>query len=102
MNREPVITVGVITGIVMAFLAMAVSLNWLRVSSDQLNAIQSFLLPTLALVVPIVAAVYARMFVTPTAAPKTIDGQDAVLVPVKLVTPVMLDQIEDSSRSGPS
>lgn len=90
MNREPVVTAAAIAGVVMAFLAMAVSLNWLRLTPEQMDTIQAFILPTLGLLLPVGAALFARSKVTPTAAPKTPDGEAAVIVPADLVTPQVM------------
>ena len=86
MNREPVVTAAAIAGIVMAFLAMAVSLNWLALTPEQMETIQAFILPALGLLLPVAAALFARSKVTPVAAPKAADGTPAVLVPADLVT----------------
>ena len=83
MKTEPVLTAGAIAGVIMAFLGMAVSLGWLRLDEAQMKAVEAFVLPALALIVPIAAAWYARGKVTPTAAPKTVDGQPAALVPLE-------------------
>ena len=86
MNREPVVTAAAIAGIVMAFLAMAVSLNWLALTPEQMETIQAFILPMLGLLLPVAAALFARSKVTPTANPKTESGEPAVIVPADLVT----------------
>lgn len=80
MKTEPVLTAGAIAGVVMAFLAMAVSLGWLRLDDAQMGAIQAFVLPVLGLVLPVVAALWARGRVTPLADPHTADREPAVLV----------------------
>lgn len=82
MTREPVLTAGAIAGVIMAALGMAVSLGWLQLSPEQMKAVDAFVLPALGLIVPIAAAWYARGKVTPTAAPKTADGEPGVIVPV--------------------
>ena len=81
MKTEPVLTAGAIAGVIMAGLAMAVSLGWLRLDEAQMGSIQTFLVAALALGVPVVGALIARRFVTPTAAPRTPEGEPAVLVP---------------------
>ena len=81
MKTEPVLTAGAIAGVIMAGLAMAVSLGWLNLADSQMRAIQAFVLPVLGLVLPIGAALWARGKVTPVASPKTADGQDAVIIP---------------------
>ena len=81
MKTEPVLTAGAIAGVIMAGLAMAVSLGWLNLADEQMTAIQAFVLPVLGLVLPIAAALWARGKVTPTAAPKTETGEPAVLIP---------------------
>ena len=81
MKSEPVLTAGALSGVIMAALAMAVSLGWLRLDDAQMGSIQAFLVAALALAVPVVGALIARRFVTPTAAPRTPEGEPAVLVP---------------------
>lgn len=85
MTREPVLVAGgaaSVVALVMAALVMANSLGWLRLTEEQMNAIESFLLPLVAVVGPLVAAWWARGRTTPTADPKTPDGQPAMIVPV--------------------
>ena len=82
MKTEPVLTAGAIAGVIMAFLGMAVSLGWLRLDEAQMKAVEAFVLPALALIVPIAAAWYARGKVTPVAAPKTAAGEPAAIVPL--------------------
>ena len=86
MTREPVLTAAGIAGLLMAFLAMAVSLGWLRLDEGQMQAIQAFVLPLAGLLLPLLAAWWARGKVTPVAEPKTPDGSPAALVPADLVT----------------
>lgn len=95
MKTEPVLTAGAIAGVVMAFLGMAVSLGWLRLDEAQMKAVEAFVLPALALIVPIAAAWYARSKVTPLAAPKTKEGEEAILMPASLVSPQMMQQIKE-------
>ena len=87
MRNEAVVTAAAVAGVVMAFLAMAVSLNWLSLTPAQMDTIQAFILPTLGLLLPVAAALFARSRVTPVTAPRTADGDPAVLVPAELVTP---------------
>ena len=78
IEREPVLTAAVIAG-----LAMAVSLGWLSINSEQLGSIEGFLKvlePLLALIIPIAAAWIARQKVTPVNSPRTHDGQDAIII----------------------
>ena len=82
MKTEPVLTAGAIAGVIMAGLGMAVALGWLRLDESQMKAVEAFVLPLLGLVVPIVAAWYARGKVTPVAAPKTATGEPAAIVPL--------------------
>lgn len=86
MKSEPVLTAGALAGVVMAALAMAVSLGWLRLDETQMGSIQAFLAAALGLAVPIAAAWWARSQVTPTANPKTASGEPAVILPADLVT----------------
>lgn len=81
MKSEPVLTAATIAGVIMAGLAMAVSLGWLSLTDDQMKAIQAFVLPVLGLILPVAAALWARSKVTPTADPKTADGEEAVILP---------------------
>lgn len=102
MKSEPVLTAGAISGVVMAALAMAVSLGWLRLDDAQMGSIQTFLVAALGLAVPIVGALIARRFVTPTANPKTADGEPAVLLPASQVTPQMLAAMGQEERQWPA
>ena len=81
MNREPVLTAGAISGVIMAGLAMGVSLGWLKLDDAQMGSIQTFLVAALALAVPLVGALVARRYVTPLANPKTESGEPAVILP---------------------
>ena len=90
MKNEPVAIAGTISGLIMAGLAMAVSLGWLKLDEAQMGSVQTFVVALVGLAVPLVAALVARRFVTPTAAPKTPDGQPAALVPADLVTPAQM------------
>jgi len=101
MQREPVLTAAALSGLLMAFLTMAVSLGWLRLDESQMQAIQAFALPLAGLLLPLLAALWARGRVTPTAAPKTAEGQPAALVPVDLVTPAQTAVMaEREARNG--
>ena len=81
MNREPVLTAGAVTGILMAGLFMAVSLGWLHLNETQLGSIETFAGALLALLLPILVSLWPRSQVTPLAAPKTEDGTPAVIIP---------------------
>jgi len=98
MTREPVLTAAAIAGIITAFLAMAVNLGWLRLDEGQMQSIQAFVLPTLGLLLPVVTAVWARSQVTPTAAPRTENGQPAVLVPESQVTPAQMEASRQATK----
>ena len=82
MKSEPVLTAASIAGVIMAGLAMAVSLGWLSLTDAQMQTVQAFILPALGLLLPLAAAWWARSKVTPTAAPKTQTGEPGVIVPV--------------------
>jgi hypothetical protein len=87
MKTEPVLTAAALAGIIVAGLSMAVSLGWLRLTPEQMQSVQAFILPLAALLLPVGAAFYARSKVTPTAAPRTPDGKAAVIVPASLISP---------------
>ena len=76
MNRQPVITAGTIAGIILAGWQVLVAQGMLEVlrpdAQDALNAFVNLL-------VPIVAAVIASRFVTPTASPSLGEGQSVKL-----------------------
>lgn len=80
MKTEPVAVAGTVSGLIMAGLAMAVSLGWLRLDDAQMGSIQTFVVALVGFAVPVAAALIARRFVTPLAAPKTAAGQPAVLL----------------------
>lgn len=81
MSREPVLTAGVVAGLVMAFLTMAVSLGWLALTEAQLQAVEQFVLPAAGLLLPVALALWARGRVTPVTDPHTAAGEPAVLLP---------------------
>ena len=87
MNREPVLTAGAVTGIIMAGLFMAVSLGWLRLTDTQLGSIETFAGALLALLLPVLISLWPRSQVTPTAklepgaTVQAADGTPAVIVP---------------------
>jgi len=98
MQREPVLTASAVAGVLLAFLSMSVALGWLRLDETQMQSIQAFVLPTLGLVLPLAAAWWARSQVTPTAAPRTENGQPAVLVPESQVTPTQMAAAEQAAK----
>ena len=59
---------------------MAVSLGWLKLDEAQMGSIQTFVVALVGFAVPVAAALIARRYVTPLAAPKTESGQPAVLL----------------------
>jgi hypothetical protein len=88
IQSEPAMVAGgvaSIVGAIMAALLMAVSLGWLTLSPEQLDAIRNFLVMALAAaapVLPLLVAWWTRGRVTPTADPKTEDGEPAMILPV--------------------
>ncbi len=103
MSKEPVVSAQGIAALVqvmiMAGLAMAVQLGWLTLNDAQMGSIENFIKAGLALAViiapQIVAAFWARRKVTPLAAPRTKEGEEAILMPTSLVSPQMMQQIRD-------
>ena len=90
MKSEPVITAGVIVGVLMSFLVMAVSLGWLRLDESQMGTIEKFAVAAVPLLIALAGAWYARSKTTPVAAPKTPNGEPAVLVPQSQATPAQM------------
>jgi hypothetical protein len=90
MTREPVLSAqaiaAAVSAVIMLGLGMAVSLGWLSLNDTQMGTIEKLVGALLALCVlvgpQLVAAFWARGKVTPTAAPKTATGEDAVIVPL--------------------
>lgn len=85
IGGEPVMLTGGITGVIMAFLAMAVSLGWFELNDAQMESIKTFVVALAGvggLAVPLLLAWLARGRVTPLADAHTKDGQPAVIVPV--------------------
>ena len=90
MTREPVLSAqaiaAAVSAVIMLGLGMAVSLGWINLNDTQMGSIEKFVGALLALAVlvgpQLVAAFWARGKVTPTAAPKTATGEDAVIVPL--------------------
>lgn len=90
VQSEPALVAGGAAGVValvMAGLIMLNSLGVLTLTPEQLDAIKSFLIPLVAVLGPVVVALFVRPRVTPTAklysgeTVQTADGQSAVLVP---------------------
>jgi hypothetical protein len=111
MSREPVVSAQAIAAAVqaaiMALVAMATSLGWIAVNPEQMGAVERALaaLGALAvLVVPqILAAVWARNQVTPVANPRTLDGQDGVIIPLATAQQMgMLGWAVDEDEQGVS
>jgi hypothetical protein len=92
MTREPVVSAqaiaAAVSAVIMLGLAMAVSLGWIVLDSNQMGSIEAFvgaIMALLVLVAPqLVAAWWARSKVTPVANPKLPDGEPAALVPLAL------------------
>jgi CelD/BcsL family acetyltransferase involved in cellulose biosynthesis len=90
MTREPVVSAqaiaAAVSAVIMLGLAMAVSLGWIVLDSNQMGSIEAFvgaIMALLVLVAPqLVAAWWARSKVTPVANPKLPDGEPAALVPL--------------------
>ncbi len=89
MQSNPVISAQAIaagvSAVIMAFLAMLVSLGVISLDASQMDSVRVFLAAAGALaviVVPqLVAAFWAKKQVTPLAAPMTADGQPLVTLP---------------------
>lgn len=81
MKSEPVLTAGAVVGVIMSALTMAVALGWLSLGQGQMQTVEAFLASAVPLVLSLAAAYWARARVTPLAAPKTADGESAVLMP---------------------
>lgn len=82
---EPVMVTGGVTGVIMAFLAMAASLGWFKLNDAQMESIRVFVVALAGvggLAVPLLLSWLARGKVTPLANTRTEDGQPAVLVPM--------------------
>lgn len=56
MKTEPVAVAGTVSGLIMAGLAMAVSLGWLRLDDAQMGSIQTFVVALVGFAVPKTAA----------------------------------------------
>ena len=95
MKTEPVLTAASIAGVIMAALAMAVSLGWLALTDAQMQAVQSFVIPALGLVLPVAAALWARGRVTPVASPKTESGEPAILVPAAQAEMLGIEEVRE-------
>ena len=74
VTNEPVMTVGLIVGAIMATLAMLVSLGVINIDPEQMSAIETALASILALVLPLIGAFVARSQVTPVANPHDNEG----------------------------
>jgi hypothetical protein len=67
MKTQPVLTAAGLSGFVMAFFAMAVSMGWINLTPEQMDAVQKVVIPLAVFVVPLLAAWWARGKVTPVA-----------------------------------
>ena len=85
MNNEPVVNAAVVSGTVSALLVMLVALNIISLDETQVGAIVGFV----ALVAPVLIALYTRSQVTPVTRPRDIDG--AILTRGEPGTPALLE-----------
>lgn len=103
MSKEPVVSAqaiaAAVSAVIMLGLGMAVSLGWINLNDTQMGSIEKFVTALLGLAVlvgpQLIAAFWARRKVTPLAAPKTKEGEEAILMPTSLVSPQMMQQIRE-------
>ena len=81
ITREPVMVGGLVVALFGAFVLFAMQMGWLDWNAEQLASFNNFITALVALVVPITVAYFVRKKVTPTADPRTTDGDPAVLLP---------------------
>lgn len=99
MNNQPVLTAGTIAGVIMAALAMSVSLGWLKLDDAQMGSIQAFVVAALGFAVPVIGSLIANRFVTSRKNPQTEDGEPGVILPASAVTPEMMAAIAPEKRN---
>jgi fumarate reductase subunit D len=83
MQREPVMISGLVTAVLEAFIMLALQMGWISWDEAQVASFNNFIVALMALgavIVPLLAAYFARNRVTPVADPRTADGQPAQLV----------------------
>ena len=74
MNREPVLTASILTGLILSgltFLAQRGVINW---TADDASALAEFLGYAAPIVIVLVGGFIARYFVTPVSDPRDMDG----------------------------
>lgn len=71
MNNEPVVTAASVAALISSGVAFARLMGWIVLDDEQFNALMVFV----NLLLPIVAAMWARAQVTPLNAPHDVDGQ---------------------------
>ena len=85
MSNEPVVSAAVVSGTVSALLVMLVALKIIELDETQVGAIVGFV----ALVAPVLIALYTRSRVTPLTRPRDSDG--AILSRGEPPTPALLE-----------
>ena len=78
VRREPVIVAGTIVGLVEAAIVMSVALGWLDLDNEQIAAVMAFTAALVAVLAPLVGAVWSRGRVTPTNSPRDDTGRRLV------------------------
>ena len=105
VQSEPALVAGGAAGVValvMAGLVMLNSLGVLALSPEQLDAIKSFLIPLVAVLGPVVVALFVRPRVTPTAklepgaTVQAADGQPAVLIPAAQAEMLGIEEVRNA------
>lgn len=71
MNTEPVVTAASVAALISSGVAFARLMGWIVLDDEQFNALMVFV----NLLLPIVAAMWARAQVTPLRQPRDVDGQ---------------------------
>lgn len=82
LQREPVLTSALVTAVLEALIILAIQMGWVDWNADQIASVNNFVIALTMLLAVIVPAYFARGKVTPMAAPRTKDGEEAELVKV--------------------
>jgi uncharacterized membrane protein len=92
MKTEPLFTVGMITGVIVAIIGLLRAFG-IEVSSDQENAIVQFITSSWEVVIVVGGFLVARNFVWSAASVEKLTGRDNPVVPEVPTSPFVTDQI---------
>ena len=80
VKRQPVLVGGSVAGVISLGVIMLVNMNVLNWTPEQVESFNGFIVPAVALLLPIAGAYLARRKVTPVADPRMANGAPARLI----------------------